>query len=99
MDAVPPALLDRHLIFVTCKGGVGKTTVALALGLAGARRGRRTIVADINGEGDLKEHELAPDLFRISVDPQGAMEEYLSVKVPGPAAACICRTISSQVPV
>jgi anion-transporting ArsA/GET3 family ATPase len=88
-DAAAPALLDRHLIFVTGKGGVGKTTVALALGLASARRGRRTIVADINGEGDLQEHELAPGLFRISVDPQGAMDEYLSVKVPGPAAAAL----------
>lgn len=46
-------------------------------------------MADINGEGDLREHELAPGLFRISVDPQGAMEEYLSVKVPGPAAAAL----------
>ncbi len=88
-EAVPLPLLSRRLIFVTGKGGVGKTTVALALGLAGARAGHRTIVADLNGEGDLGEHELAPGLFRISVDPQGAMDEYLSVKVPGPAGAAL----------
>jgi anion-transporting ArsA/GET3 family ATPase len=79
-------LLHRRLIFVTGKGGVGKTTVALALGLASARSGRRTIVADIHGESEPHvEFELAPGLFRISVDPQRAMEEYLTVKVPGPA--------------
>ena len=82
-------LLSRRLIFVTGKGGVGKTTVALALGLAGARAGHRTIVADIHGEGEPDERELAPGLFRISVDPQHAMEEYLAVKVPGPAAAAL----------
>ncbi|MGH2835164.1 MAG: ArsA family ATPase [Solirubrobacteraceae bacterium] len=88
-DAAPQPLLSRRLIFVTGKGGVGKTTVALTLGLAGARGGKRTIVADLGGEGDLHERELAPGLFRISVDPQSAMEEYLSVKVPGAAAAAL----------
>jgi anion-transporting ArsA/GET3 family ATPase len=77
------------LIFVTGKGGVGKTTVALALGLAGAQAGHRTIVADIGGAGDQAESRVAPGLSRISVDPQSAMEEYLSVKVPRPAAAAL----------
>jgi anion-transporting ArsA/GET3 family ATPase len=86
---VPNPLLNRRLIFVTGKGGVGKTTVAMALGLAGARAGHRTIVADIQGEGEPDERELSPGLFRISVDPQHAMEEYLAVKVPGPAAAAL----------
>ena len=35
-----PALLDKRLVFVTGKGGVGKTTVAVALGLAAARHGQ-----------------------------------------------------------
>ena len=79
-------LLHRRLIFVTGKGGVGKTTVSLALGLAAARSGRRAIVADIHGESEPHvEFEMAPNLFRVSVDPQSAMEEYLTVKVPGPA--------------
>jgi anion-transporting ArsA/GET3 family ATPase len=82
-------LLSRRLIFVTGKGGVGKTTVALTLGLLGAQAGKRTIVADLGGDGDLQERRLASGLFRISVDPQSAMEEYLSVKVPGPAAAVL----------
>jgi anion-transporting ArsA/GET3 family ATPase len=41
------SLLQRRLIVVTGKGGVGKTTIAGAVGLAAARRGRRTLVLDL----------------------------------------------------
>jgi anion-transporting ArsA/GET3 family ATPase len=86
-----PALLDHRLLFVTGKGGVGKSTVATALGLLAARRGRRTIIVELAGQdrtqhlleqdGELfHEVELAPGLFTISIDPQHAMEEYLRVK-------------------
>jgi len=85
-------LLNRRLIFVTGKGGVGKSTVATALGLLAARRGRRTVVAELANQDRIqrafdhkgeqfRELELAPGLFTISIDPQHAMEEYLRVKV------------------
>jgi len=85
-------LLDRRLIFVTGKGGVGKSTVATALGLVAARAGLRTIVAELSAQEHVQrafeqrpeqfqEVELAPRLFTISIDPQHAMEEYLRVKV------------------
>jgi len=86
---VPLPLLQRRLIFVTGKGGAGKTTVARALGMVAAQQGLRTIVADMNGAGDQHEHELGPNLFTLSIDPQRAMEEYLAVKVRGPAAAVL----------
>jgi anion-transporting ArsA/GET3 family ATPase len=84
-------LFDRRLIFVTGKGGVGKSTVATALGVAAARRGLRTIVAELASQDRVgqafassgqpfEEVELAENLFTISVDPQLAMEEYLKVK-------------------
>ena len=86
-------VLDKRLLFVTGKGGVGKSTVATALGLLAARHGLRTIVAELasqervqglfseNGEGErFREMELKPGLFTISIDPQQAMEEYLRVK-------------------
>jgi anion-transporting ArsA/GET3 family ATPase len=84
-------LFDRRLIFVTGKGGVGKSTVATALGLVAARRGLRTIVAELASQDHVgrafdqagetfQEMELAENLFTISVDPQRAMEEYLRVK-------------------
>ncbi len=85
------SLLDRRLIFVTGKGGVGKSTVATALGLVAARRGLRTIVAELASQDRVQrsfdrervhfvEVELAPRLFTISIDPQHAMEEYLRIK-------------------
>src|SRR5205085_4967201 len=33
---IPSSVLDKRLVFVTGKGGVGKSTVAAALGMAGA---------------------------------------------------------------
>jgi anion-transporting ArsA/GET3 family ATPase len=85
-------LLDRRLIFVTGKGGVGKSTVATALGLLAARRGLRTIVAELAAQQRVQrvfeqkgerfsEVEIAPGLFTISIDPERAMEEYLRLKV------------------
>lgn len=46
--------LQRRLVVVSGKGGVGKTTVSAALGLLGARRGLRTIVVEVTGgeQGD-----------------------------------------------
>jgi anion-transporting ArsA/GET3 family ATPase len=86
-----PGLLDRRLIFVTGKGGVGKSTVATALGLHAARSGRRTIVAELARQDGVRrtfaaagetfdEIELADGLYTISIDPESAMDEYLRVK-------------------
>jgi anion-transporting ArsA/GET3 family ATPase len=78
-------LLDKRLVFVTGKGGVGKTAVAAALGTAAARAGRRTIVAEVARRDDVSRTlggTLAPGLHEISVDPQEAMEEYLLDQLP-----------------
>jgi anion-transporting ArsA/GET3 family ATPase len=89
------SLLDKRLIFVTGKGGVGKTTVATALGLLAARSGKRTIVCEVAQQERMSrvfrregvgyhETELAERLFAISIDPQHAMEEYLRQQIkPG----------------
>lgn len=84
-------LFDHRLIFVTGKGGVGKSTVAMAIAIAGTRRGLRTIVAEVASQDRIQrafeaesqlftELELSPGLFAISIDPELAMEEYLRVK-------------------
>jgi anion-transporting ArsA/GET3 family ATPase len=43
-------VLERKLVVVTGKGGVGKTTIAAALGLAAAERGLRTIVVELGDQ-------------------------------------------------
>jgi anion-transporting ArsA/GET3 family ATPase len=81
-------LLDKRLLLVTGKGGVGKTTVAAALGLAAARRGKRVIVCEVARETRLAslldlpdegydEHEAEPGLYGMSVDPERAKREWL----------------------
>jgi len=83
-----PSLLDKRLVLVTGKGGVGKTTVAAALGLAAARRGKRAIVCEVARETRLAslldlpdegydEHEAEPGLYGMSVDPERAKREWL----------------------
>jgi len=84
-----PGLADKRLVFVTGKGGVGKSTVAIALGIAAARRGLRTVVAELSGQARAaetfgvsppsgEEVRLGGDgLHAISIDMERAMEEYL----------------------
>jgi anion-transporting ArsA/GET3 family ATPase len=47
------SLLERKLIVVTGKGGAGKSTIAGALGLLGARRGLRTLVVEVGEQSHL----------------------------------------------
>jgi anion-transporting ArsA/GET3 family ATPase len=88
---------------VTGKGGVGKTTVAAALGIVAARRGLRTVVAEVAARDDVSralgadghggvwgpmpEAQLADGLHHVSIDPQSALEEYLAEQLPGPVLA------------
>src|SRR4051794_39497776 len=77
-------LLDKRLVFVTGKGGVGKTTVAACLARVAARRGKRVIVCEV--AADERGHDevgVAPGIHEIAVDPEQAMEEYLSDQVGG----------------
>jgi hypothetical protein len=93
-----PALLDKRLVVVTGKGGVGKTTVAAALGLLAARRGKRTVVCEVAEQERLarlfgardvghEEPELAPGLFSLSVQPERAMHEWLRHQLKSGALA------------
>jgi anion-transporting ArsA/GET3 family ATPase len=85
-------------VVVTGKGGVGKTTVAAALGLLAARRGRRTVVCEVAQQERLaglfgvhdvghSEAELAPGLFSVSVQPERAMHEWLRHQLKSGALA------------
>lgn len=85
-------LLDKRLVIVTGKGGVGKSTVALALGLASAQRGRKTIVCEVSAQERLSrafhradvgfhEVEMAENLWAISIDPDESMREYVLLQL------------------
>lgn len=89
------ALLDLDLVFVTGKGGVGKTTVAAALGEVAARRGQRVLVCEMDAKGalatafEVAELEFAPTevesgLHAMSMSTEDSLREYLRlfVKLP-----------------
>jgi anion-transporting ArsA/GET3 family ATPase len=48
----PATLLDRRLLFVTGKGGAGKSTVTAALALLAVRAGKRVLVCEVNAPQD-----------------------------------------------
>jgi anion-transporting ArsA/GET3 family ATPase len=88
-------LLDRRLIFVTGKGGVGKTSIAAALGQLAASRGKRTLLCEVDAKGNLagafetgptefREREIAPRLWAMSMDTDASLKEYLSLQLKLP---------------
>ncbi|MBA2610267.1 MAG: ArsA family ATPase [Actinobacteria bacterium] len=91
MDA-PADLLDRRLLIVTGKGGVGKTTTAAALAQLAADRGKRTLVCELDAKGNLSSflecgqtkfepREVGPNLFAMSMDSEESLKEYLSIQL------------------
>src|SRR3954449_8734296 len=86
-------LLDKRLVFVTGKGGVGKTTVASCLARVAAERGQRVILCEVAAEETRHDEiEVAPGIHSIAVDPEHAMREYLTDQV----GAALSRMMTSS---
>lgn len=81
-------VLDRRVVLVTGKGGVGKTLVATLLALRAARSGKKTLLCETFGARRVpslfgKESQgyapipLAPSLSTLSITSEASIEEYL----------------------
>jgi anion-transporting ArsA/GET3 family ATPase len=93
LSAAGPHLFDRELIFVTGKGGVGKTTIATGLANLAARSGKRTLICEMDAKGDVaaalqplgspqaefgfEPSPVAPDLWAMAMNTEDSLREYL----------------------
>ena len=84
--------LNHKLLVVTGKGGVGKTTLSLSLGLLAANSGRKTLVAEIQSEEQISRmleippvgyepREIFPNLWTINIDAKKAFQEYVLTQI------------------
>ncbi len=91
-------LLDRRLLFVTGKGGVGKSTAAAALALLSATRGRRTLACEVDAKGDLADfyetsrpgfepQKVASNLWHMAMDTEASLREYLHLQLRLPTVS------------
>jgi anion-transporting ArsA/GET3 family ATPase len=94
------ALLDHRLVFVTGKGGVGKTTVASAFALFASLRGKRVLICEVDAKGDVaefyeapatgfNEKEILPGLFAMTMDTEASLREYLKLQLRIPVVGRI----------
>lgn len=81
-------LLSRRLIFISGKGGVGKTTLTVLLGLLASSQKKNTILVEMNASGRIpplfgteaaphREIPIAPYLSTINITPPQCFEEYV----------------------
>ncbi|HVB92296.1 MAG TPA: ArsA family ATPase [Acidimicrobiales bacterium] len=100
MTAAPPDLLQLKLLFVTGKGGVGKTTVAAALAQLAAEHGKRVLVCEVDAKGDLSSlfeapptdftpREVSPGIWSMSMDTEASLREYLKLHLRIPVVGRI----------
>ncbi len=89
------SLLDLDLLWVTGKGGVGKTSIAAAIAEVAASSGRRTLVCEMDAKGALatafdvgefrfEPTEVADNLHAMTMSTEDSLREYLRlfVRIP-----------------
>jgi len=88
-------LLDRRLLFFTGKGGVGKSSVAAAMALLAADRGKRVLLVEVDAKGNLSalfDHApvgfepvvVHPNLHVMQMRTDESLREYLRIHVRVP---------------
>lgn len=84
--------MAKRLILLSGKGGVGKTTMAVALGLLAARLKKKTLILEMNStervapyfglkEIGHREVPLSPYISGININPHDCFEEYVLMQI------------------
>lgn len=86
-EALNP-LINAEFVFITGKGGVGKSTVTALLGLVAAGQKRRTLVVYPEGSPAAEQHwekkltdtptRVAENLDAVAIQPESAMRQYVA---------------------
>ncbi len=95
MASASSDLFHHELLFVTGKGGVGKTTVTAALAQLAAQQGKRVLACDIDATGGLAAMfeagsvgfaptVVSPGVSVMSMDTEASLREYLKVSLRVP---------------
>lgn len=86
------SILDRRVVLVTGKGGVGKTTVSALIALRAARAGKRVLLCETSGSTQVpplfrtpgrgyEPTEVAPRLWTMSITSEAAIEDYILMQL------------------
>ena len=97
---IGPRLIEHSLLFVTGKGGVGKTTIAAALAIHAAAAGKRVLACEVDAKGTLaaafeagplrfEPRPVHPGIDAMAMDTEDSLREYLRLYVHLPLLARI----------
>ncbi|HSM01898.1 MAG TPA: ArsA-related P-loop ATPase [Acidimicrobiia bacterium] len=95
-------MLERRLLIVTGKGGVGKSAIAVAAALHAAKHGQRVLVVGMADGVGLAAHlrvgrlgseptRIRPGLHALAIDPAAALDEYLRLRIKVPRLGMMTR--------
>ncbi|MBI5116264.1 ArsA family ATPase [Candidatus Poribacteria bacterium] len=87
-----PGLFEKRLLFVSGKGGVGKSTVCAALGLAASRMGKRPLIVEMDEKERISRLFGSPEvgydgafvyqnIFVRNLLPMNVMDEFVEIQV------------------
>lgn len=90
-----PDLLDRRLLFITGKGGVGKTSIASAVALLASSLGKRTLLCEVDAKDDVsaafeagplsfQPREIESNLWAMVMNTEESLKEYLRLHLRVP---------------
>src|SRR5256885_689268 len=85
-------VLNHPMVVVTGKGGVGKSTVAAALGLGAAGDGCRVAVGELGGHARVAGLLRGSGIDTLTVDVHHALTEWLATQLPRRLADLLMRS-------